>query len=233
MRALCLTLLTLPLCVLGLAACGDNEQTAGGGDTGTQTASTGTAPAETAGCRRVEEPEPREDGGRKRPKLKLEQGAAYTAVMKTSCGTLQIRLATSRAPKTTASFVALARDDFFDGLLFHRVVPGFVAQGGDPTGTGNGGPGYKVVEAPPSNLRYTRGVVAMAKTELEKPGTSGSQFFVVTGPGGGDLPPDYALLGKVEGGGEVLDRLDQVPNDPADNRPTSPVVIEDVEIRGG
>jgi cyclophilin family peptidyl-prolyl cis-trans isomerase len=254
-----LTTTALTACALALAACGDGEENTGS-PTATETAATAaTGPAEpsaTRGCRAVEEPEPKKAGGRKRPAMSVERGERLTAVVTTSCGTLEIRLATDQAPRLTAvvttscgtleirlatdqaprtvnSFVSLARDGFYDDLLFHRIVPDFVAQAGDPLGTGEGGPGYKVVEAPPQDLRYTRGVVAMAKTQLEDPGTSGSQFFVVTESDGpaAQLTPDYALLGRVEGGDDVLERLNGVPNDPADNRPTEPVVIEDVEIR--
>src|SRR5207248_600391 len=84
--------------------------------------------------------------------------------------------------KTTASFASLARMGFYDGRTFHRIVPGDLIQGGDPHGDGSGGPGYHTVEAPPSSLKYTRGVVAMGKTEIDDPGTAGSQFFIVTGP---------------------------------------------------
>ena len=99
------------------------------------------------------------------------------------------------SPKTTASFASLVRKGFFDGLTFHRVVPGFVIQGGDPKGDGTGGPGYTTVDTP-RDAAYTSGVVAMAKTGAEPAGTSGSQFFVVTGDNA-SLPPDYAVLGKV------------------------------------
>jgi peptidyl-prolyl cis-trans isomerase B (cyclophilin B) len=218
--------------VLLLAACGDNEDTAGGGggtDAATQTAPPATA--ETAsGCVPAEEPEAREVRDRERPSFRVRSGRAYTAVVETNCGTLTIRLAASRAPRTVSSFVALARDGFYDGLAFHRIVPGFVIQGGDPAGSGQGGPGYEVVEAPPSDVTYDRGTVAMAKTELDEPGTSGSQFFVVTADDAG-LPAEYALLGKVVEGDAALDRLGNAPNDPADNRPTEPIVIQKVTIR--
>jgi len=226
-------LLLLALLALVAAGCGDDEASVGdeGADTGAQT-----APAETgataSGCEKAEAPEAKEVSERKRPSFRVERGTSYTAVLATSCGTLEVELAANRAPKTVSSFVALAREDFFDGLAFHRIVPGFVVQGGDPAGTGEGGPGYQVVEAPPSDLKYERGVVAMAKTEVDKPGTSGSQFFLVTADDAG-LPPDYALLGRVTKGDDVLDRLEGVPADPADGRPTEPVVIEDVEIREG
>ena len=231
-----LTTAALTACALALTACGDGEENTGGGGAETSTAAR-TTPEQSAtrGCRPVEEPEPKKAGGRKKPTTTIDRAKDYTAIVKTSCGTLTIRLAADEAPKTVNSFVSLARDGFYDDLPFHRIVPDFVAQAGDPLGTGEGGPGYNVVEAPPRDLRYTRGVVAMAKTQLEDPGTSGSQFFVVTESDGpaAQLTPDYALLGRVEGGDEVLDRLNRVPNDPADNRPTEPVIIEDVEIREG
>ena len=224
---------------LALVACGDNADNVGDDRAATQPATQASTQPAGSGRRKVEAPQPRPDGKLDRPKTSIDRGKEYTAILKTTCGDITIRLAAGRAPKTVSSFVALARDDFYDGLTFHRVVPGFVAQGGDPQGKGLGGPGYKVVEAPPPGTAYTRGVVAMAKGVQERPGTSGSQFFIVTGPDAG-LDPDYALLGKVEGSTEALERLAEVPvvpmdpEDPTvDNRPVEPVVIEDVEIREG
>ena len=221
----------------GLAACGDDEEdVASGGGAGTETAAsttdTGTTAEEPAsGCRTVEEPEPRKTKVDK-PTEELDDSKTWVAVMKTSCGTLEITLDVKENPKTASSFAHLAREDFYDGLAFHRIVPGFVVQGGDPQNTGEGGPGYSVVEAPPKGTKYTRGVVAMAKTELEDPGTSGSQFFLVTAEDAG-LPPDYAVVGEVTKGDDVVDLLANVPNDPADNRPSEPVVMEDVTIQEG
>jgi peptidyl-prolyl cis-trans isomerase B (cyclophilin B) len=226
--------LTCLLAALALtaAACGDNEESpgVGGDDQAAETTATTGDGGEGSGCRDAEEPAAREVKERKAPAFRPERGKTYTAVLETSCGTVEIRLATSRAPKTTGSFISLVRDGFYDGLSFHRIVTGFVVQGGDPQGTGEGGPGYSVTEAPPDDLRYTKGVVAMAKTELEDPGTSGSQFFIVTGDDAG-LPPDYALVGRVSKGMDVVERLDRLPNDPADNRPLEPVVIEKATIR--
>ncbi len=229
----------IPLCLtlaLALAACGDNEEDVAaersGGETAAATTDTGTTPAEPAsGCREVDEPKPKKIKVDK-PKDRLDPDGSWTAVVKTSCGTLEIELDAKENPKTASSFAHLAREGFYDGLAFHRIVPGFVVQGGDPENTGQGGPGYSVVEAPPRSPKYTRGVVAMAKTELEDPGTSGSQFFIVTAEDAG-LPPDYAVAGEVTKGDDVVELLANVPNDPADNRPTEPVVIEDVEIREG
>jgi cyclophilin family peptidyl-prolyl cis-trans isomerase len=124
----------------------------------------------------------------------------------TNCGSFVMRLDVKDSPRTAASFASLVQHHFFDGTIFHRIVSGFVIQGGDPTGTGTGGPGYSTVDTPPRSARYTLGVVAMAKTGAEAPGTSGSQFFVVTGADVG-LPPDYALLGKVVRGLDVVKKI--------------------------
>ena len=149
-----------------------------------------------AGCSEVSAPAPRQVG-LSAPDESL-QGPA-TAVVETSCGTFRIDLDTDRAPRTTSSFAYLARQGVYADTVFHRIVPGFVIQGGDPTGSGTGGPGYFVDEEPPGNLSYLRGIVAMAKTAAEPPGRSGSQFFVVTQPDAG-LTPDYALIGRVTSG---------------------------------
>jgi peptidyl-prolyl cis-trans isomerase B (cyclophilin B) len=153
-----------------------------------------------------------------------------TATVETSCGSFTISLETQRAPETTASFAQLARQGAYNDTPFHRIVPGFVIQGGDPTGTGTGGPGYFVDEPPPRNLSYTRGIVAMAKTEAEPPGRSGSQFFVVTVPDAG-LTPDFALIGTVSEGFDVVQRIEQLGT--PDGTPKAPVVIRRVTIQSG
>jgi peptidyl-prolyl cis-trans isomerase B (cyclophilin B) len=153
----------------------------------------------------------------------LEKGKAYRLVVKTNKGAFTIALDTKTSPCTTASIVQLAKKGFFNGTIFHRIVPGFVIQGGDPTGTGTGGPGYKTVDTPPETARYTKGVVAMAKTMDEAPGTSGSQFFVVTGADVG-LPPDYAILGKVVEGLDVVERIGKLGD--ANEQPTERVEIQ-------
>jgi cyclophilin family peptidyl-prolyl cis-trans isomerase len=167
-------------------------------------------------------------GGKDEPEQVLEAGQPATAVVKTDKGTFEIALDTARAPETANSFAYLAEEGFYDGLTFHRIVPGFVIQGGDPKGDGTGGPGYKVVEAPPSDLEYTKGVVAMAKSGTEAAGTSGSQFFVVTGADAG-LPPEYALVGEVSEGLDVVEAIGELGG--ADEKPTEEVVIESVEIK--
>lgn len=181
------------------------------------------------GCKQVEAPEPKTVTF-KAPKQVLKKGEEATAVVETSCGTFEIALDTERAPKTANSFAFLAEEGFYDDLTFHRVAPGFVIQGGDPKGTGTGGPGYSVDEKPPANLAYTKGIVAMAKSSAEPPGRSGSQFYVVTAPDAG-LPPEYALVGKVSKGYDVVERIDALGT-PAE-KPKQPVLIESMTIDQG
>jgi cyclophilin family peptidyl-prolyl cis-trans isomerase len=158
----------------------------------------------------------------------LDPSKTYTVTLKTNQGTFAFDLNVKDSPNTTASFVSLVEKGFFDGLTFHRIVPDFVIQGGDPKGDGTGGPGYTTADPPPSDAAYTKGVVAMAKTGAEAPGTAGSQFFVVTAADAG-LPPDYALLGKVLSGMEVVDKIGML-GDPATGHPTTKVVIEKATV---
>jgi peptidyl-prolyl cis-trans isomerase B (cyclophilin B) len=181
------------------------------------------------GCREVEAPEPKHVS-LKAPKQTVKKGEELTAVVETSCGTFAIELATSEAPVTTNSFAYLAEEGFYDDLTFHRIVPEFAIQGGDPAGNGSGGPGYSVEEKPPSDLEYTKGVVAMAKSSAEPPGTSGSQFFVVTGADAG-LPPEYALVGKVSEGLDVVERIGKLGT--ASEKPKQTVLIEKITIERG
>jgi peptidyl-prolyl cis-trans isomerase B (cyclophilin B) len=194
----------------------------GGGGGGTST--TAGLPA---GCSRVPAPPPKKVQ-LSRPTQTLHGPA--TATVETSCGSFEISLDTARAPKTTSSFAYLARQGVYDDTPFHRIVPGFVIQGGDPTGSGTGGPGYFVDEPPPRDLSYTQGVVAMAKTSAEPPGRSGSQFFVVTEPDAG-LTPDYALVGRVSSGFDVVQRIEQLGT--ASGTPKAPVVIRHVTVKEG
>lgn len=212
---------------LALAGCGggDGDETAAEATTAAQTESADTS----SGCREVDVPPPKEAGGQKAPMALLDEAKSYRLAVRTSCGTFTITLDLKASPKTAASLVALARDDYFDGTYFHRIVPGFVIQGGDPTGTGTGGPGYSTVDTPAPGTRYTSGVVAMAKTAAEAPGTAGSQFFIVTA-GDVGLPPEYAVVGRVTGGQDVVARI-AVLGDPTTEQPTQPVVIDDVVVR--
>jgi cyclophilin family peptidyl-prolyl cis-trans isomerase len=178
-------------------------------------------------CREVAAPQPK-NVDRGRPKLELERNKTYTATIETNCGQFVIELDSKRAPETSASFVSLARDGFYDGLGFHRIAPGFVVQGGDPNGDGTGDPGYKTREAPPDDVAYTEGVVAMAKGGQEPAGTAGSQFFVVTGPDA-NLPADYAVLGKVTKGIENVKAMEALAST-EDGPPSEPIVMSKVTI---
>jgi peptidyl-prolyl cis-trans isomerase B (cyclophilin B) len=180
------------------------------------------------GCEDVDAPEAKPDGGQRPPREQLEASKTYQVALETNCGTFTIELDLDSAPKTAASFVALAEDGFFDDTTFHRIVPGFVIQGGDPTGTGSGGPGYQTVDRPKPDARYTKGVVAMAKTPADPPGAAGSQFFVVTGEDVG-LPPEYAVLGRVVEGLDVVERIGQL-GDPETEQPTQPVVVSRMTV---
>ena len=141
----------------------------------------------------------------------LDKSKPHTVHVLTNFGSFDIRLDVEDSLCTTSSFAALVRKKFFDGTIFHRIVPGFVIQGGDPTCTGRGGPGYTVVDVPPKDSLYTKGVVAMAKSQAEPPGTAGSQFFVVTADNAG-LPPEYAILGVVTKGLPVVERIGRLGN---------------------
>lgn len=182
------------------------------------------------GCRPVDQPEPKRVD-LDPPAQEVRRGDQLTAIVETSCGGFEIALDAQRAPKTVNSFAYLARKGVYEGLPFHRIVPEFVIQGGDPLGRGTGGPGYSIDEQPPPNLAYTRGVVAMAKTSAEPAGRSGSQFFVVTNADAG-LPPQYALVGQVSEGLDTVERIAGVPTLP-DERPREPVLIESVTIEAG
>jgi peptidyl-prolyl cis-trans isomerase B (cyclophilin B) len=216
-------LIAILACALGIAACGGSDEKAESSSTPPP------SPAQAAGCEKVEQPKPKDDAKLPKPKEKLQPGKPYVAQVVTSCGEFDITLDSKRAPRTGGSFKYLADKGFYDGLTFHRIDAGFVIQGGDPAGNGTGGPGFSVVEPPPKDLAYTNGVVAMAKTQSEAPGTSGSQFFVVTAEDA-QLPPDYALLGKVTKGMEVVDKISAVPTT-SDQQPAEPIVIKSIKVQ--
>lgn len=200
---------------------------AGGGDD--DGGSNGSASAGASGCEQVEEPEPKEVSFGQ-PEQTVEKGEALTALVETSCGSFEIALDSERAPKTVNSFVFLSEKGFYDDLLFHRIAPGFVIQGGDPLGIGTGNPGYSIDEKPPANLAYTKGVVAMAKSPAEPPGRSGSQFFIVVGADAG-LPPEYALVGRVSEGMDVVQAIGKLGT--PTEQPKQIIVIDSVEIERG
>lgn len=168
------------------------------------------------------------------PNIKLDPRRTYLVTVLTNCGTFAFTLDVKQSPRTSASMYYLVMHGFYNGVTFHRVASGFVIQGGDPLGNGTGGPGYSVVEAPPSHAQYVRGDVAMAKTQTDPRGASGSQFFIVTGANvtqSAGLTPDYALAGKVVSGMGVVEKIGSLPtNPPSDGTPTPPVVMSKVTV---
>jgi peptidyl-prolyl cis-trans isomerase B (cyclophilin B) len=195
-----------------------------GGEDNDSTTTTG-----ASACEQVEAPKAKSVSYGAPPQA-VTKGEELTAVVETTCGSFEIVLDTQRAPKTVNSFVFLSEKGFYDGLTFHRVVPEFVIQGGDPEGEGTGGPGYSVDEKPPANLAYTKGVVAMAKSPAEPPGRSGSQFFVVLSADAG-LPPEYALVGKVDEGLDVVERIGALGT--PEEKPKQTVLIDKISIERG
>lgn len=209
----------LPVALAGLAflaGCGGDGDGEAGGNGGGGNA-----------CEQVDFPQPREPSELEAPDGTLEPGRTHELVFDTSCGSFTVTLDPRLAPEATASLVSLAEQGFFENTVFHRIVPDFVIQGGDPTNTGTGGPGYTTVDAPPASARYTKGVVAMAKALDEAPGAGGSQFFVVTAEDA-QLDPEYAIVGEVTDGIDVIDRIGVLGD--AEQRPTQAVVINEVTV---
>ena len=148
----------------------------------------------------------------------------------TSHGSFTVEIDPTKSPCNGDSMVDLANEGFFDNTRFHRIVPGFIIQGGDPTATGNGGSGYTTIDAPAPDTTYTKGVVAMAKSRFEQPGTGGSQFFIVTGENA-NLPPDYAVVGKVVEGLDVVEKIGKLGNRRTEE-PTERIVIKSTSVSG-
>jgi cyclophilin family peptidyl-prolyl cis-trans isomerase len=159
------------------------------------------------------------------PPVIIDSDKRYVATMVTSHGTMVIALDPLAAPKAVNSFVFLARYHYYDGIVFHRIIPGFVLQGGDPTGTGSGGPGYRFADELPAAGRYKVGSFAMANAG---PDTNGSQFFVISGPDGVRLPPLYSLFGEVVSGLDVVEKIDAVGS--RSGTPKERVMIESVTV---
>ncbi len=159
------------------------------------------------------------------PEMGIDTSKRYTATMETSLGTIVIALDAINAPATVNNFVFLAAHHYYDGVVFHRIINGFMCQGGDPTGTGRGGPGYRFADEPVKQ-RYQIGSVAMANAG---PNTNGSQFFLISGQSGVQLPPQYNHFGQIVKGLDVLDAMQRVDTDRND-RPREDVVIQRVTI---
>jgi cyclophilin family peptidyl-prolyl cis-trans isomerase len=204
---------------VALAGCGQDEPT--------PPATTTTQAAGSDQCKQVEAPPTR--NVKLKPPGATVKGEKLTARVETSCGDFEIDLDTGGSPKTASSFVHMVENGVYEDTTFQRIVPGFVIQGGDPLGDGTGDAGYTVEETPPPDATYTRGVVAMAKTPAEPPGTSGSQFFVVVSADAG-LPADYAILGEVSDGDETIAAIESQGVPGAETEPKQPVVIEQITI---
>lgn len=165
-------------------------------------------------------------------KMIIDKSKTYTATLHTSSGDIVIDLDVKTRPVTVNNFVTLAQKDFYKNTIFHRVIKGFMIQGGDPKGDGTGGPDEYVVEAPAANTKYSRGVVAMAKKGNDPAGTSGSQFFIMQDDNA--LPPDYAVLGTVSSGMDVVDAIADAPVENSGfgevSKPVTPVTVSSVDI---
>jgi cyclophilin family peptidyl-prolyl cis-trans isomerase len=222
-----LAVLAVAISACGSSSCSSTADIPSGGASAQTSAAAPTPTTPTAsGCKQIAKaPAPKPDGGAKKPTKKLDPAKAWTLDFKTSCGDFTVTLDLKRGPNAAASMVALARAGFFKNTIFHRIVPGFVIQGGDPTQAGNGGPGYSTVDKPPKTTQYTKGVVAMAKAPQEPAGPAGSQFYVVTGDNSG-LTPDYAVLGRVTNGMATVDRIGALGDQ--NEKPTQTVELYDV-----
>ncbi len=232
-------LITAAALAAAIAGCGSSSGSSSATSASTPAPATATTPVSTptataTACRALK---PAAAGKRDVPKPTakdlLPKGSTATVLLNTACGPITIQLDNTTAPKTASSFAYLVSKHFYDGLTFHRVSgtadQPFVVQGGDPLGSGQGGPGWTITEKPPASATYKRGTVAMAKTGTEAPGTSGSQFFIVTAADAG-LPPDYAVAGKLIDGDQTVTRIAAVPTDPSTEQPLKPVVIVDAKL---
>ena len=209
----------------------------GGGGTSksTKASSTNTTTAPSGAALKGDTPCPKADGTSARttsyakpPPMCIDPAKTYTATMATTKGSMTIALDAKAAPKTVNNFVVLARYHFYDGLTFHRIVPDFVIQGGDPKGNGSGGPGYAFADELPAAGKYKVGSLAMANSG---PDTNGSQFFIITGAEGMALPPQYSLFGQVTDGLATVDAIAKlgVPGAP-NGRPSETVKMTSVTI---
>lgn len=208
--------------ILLLAACATPTRQPGATQAGSEAGAASAAPAADPATRNNRYSAP--------PPMQIDPARAYSATIETTKGPLQVALFAAEAPKTVNNFVFLAREGFYDGVTFHRIIKGFMVQTGDPTGTGTGGPGYRF-EDEPVRRSYTRGTLAMANSG---PNTNGSQFFIVHQDT--DLPPNYTIFGQITQGLEVLDAIADTPvtmgnsGDPVPSLPTEAVRILRITI---
>jgi cyclophilin family peptidyl-prolyl cis-trans isomerase len=229
--------LAVVLAVLSAALFGgkDDKKTTAASDSTTTSGPTTTTvnPAVLAAvqCNDTKPPEnPNRPTFKEPPPMTIDQAKGYTATIDTSCGKITVDLDPKAAPKTVNSFVFLANKKYFDGLTFHRVLKDFVIQGGDPQGTGQGGPGYEFEDELPQD-GYKIGSLAMANSG---PNTNGSQFFIVTGNEGAQLPSKYSRFGMVTGGIEVAQKLETFAQEADPNgKPSRPLYIFSITIKEG
>jgi len=189
-----------------------------GGDEGADTAS--------GNCPEVDGSSPRTTSFAAPPPVCISSSKTYVADMQTSKGLITITLNAQSAPRTVNNFVVLARYHYFDTQVFHRIIPGFVVQGGSPDGSGNGNPGYQFADELPQAGAYKVGSLAMANSG---PDTNGSQFFIIVGDQGVGLPPNYSLFGQVTGGIDVAHAIEAVGT--GSGEPTEMVTIQTVTIK--
>ncbi len=224
------TVLMAVFAVAAIAAgCGSDDTSSGV----TAPAESGgvTTPSEggtSAGCPPVEGTGAQQQQFTSAPPMCLEDGATYEAIVTTNKGEFTIALDPELAPQAANNFVFLARNQYFDDTICHRIIPNFVVQCGDPTGTGTGGPGYTIVDEPPPAGQYQIGSIAMAKTPA--PDSAGSQFFIITGEDGAALPPEYALFGQVTAGFETAVAAMAAAGTPGDGVPSEPIEITSIRI---
>lgn len=212
--------------VLALAGCGsDDGSGAGSGDGGSSGAETTAISGETE-CPPEGGAQVRATSFEQAPPMCIDEAKTYTATMTTDVGEVTIELDAKQAPKTVNNFVVLARYKYYDGLTFHRVIRDFMAQGGDPSGDGSGGPGYEFDDELPEQGDYEVGSVAMANAG---PDTNGSQFFIITGDAGVQLPPSYSLFGTVTTGMDAVEKI-EADGSAGDGAPATVYTIESVTI---
>lgn len=214
---------TLVAAGLLLTACGDSgtdEATAATDGGGAAPASADCPPADGADTRTATFDAPPPDC--------LVEGVTYQAVVTTNKGEFTIELDPEQAPVAANNFAFLARNLYYDDTPCHRIIPSFVVQCGDPTGTGTGGPGYTIVDEPPAPGEYQLGSIAMAKRR--DPDSAGSQFFIIIGPNGEALPPEYALFGQVVDGFDTTVAAMAAAGTPGDGVPSEPIQIESIRI---
>jgi cyclophilin family peptidyl-prolyl cis-trans isomerase len=220
------------LAVAALAVgCGGSNSSTSSAPASTQAAAQSQAQPASAqdGCEKVAQPALRNDGRESKPKDKLDPKKTYTVTVQTNCGTFAFKLNVKDSPDATATVAGLAKRGFYNGLTFHRIVPDFVIQGGDPVGDGSGDPGFRTVDPPPPDADYSFGVVAMVKGGNEPAGAAGSEFFVVTGQDA-QLPPDYAILGDVTKGADVIKAIGKLGTPTQEGTPTETVVMQKVTV---